>query len=183
MHVAVVTPPELFVTVEQAKAHLGVESAAFDTTIRTYVAAAIGHLDGPEGYLRRAIGRQVLAATVYAWPVSREAGLQLPYPPIVAVEKVEYLNAAGQAVEVEPDVYETTPEGRFRLAYGAAWPSRRSALDPVKITYRAGWASVPAQIITAVLMHVGAMFDRRDETAEFPDGAKRLISPLRIPRV
>lgn len=183
MHVVVVTPPAPFVTLAQAKSHLQVETSAFDETIGTYVAAAIEHLDGPNGYLRRAIATQVLAATVYAWPSCRERGLDLPYPPVVSVNDVEYVDASGATVDVDPDLYELTPEGRFRLAYGANWPSRRSASDPITITYTAGWENVPKRIVTAVLMHVGAMYDRRDETAEFPDAAKRLVSALRIPRI
>lgn len=183
MHVVVATPAAPFVTLAQAKAHLQVETNAFDTLIGSYVAAAIEHLDGPEGYLRRALGTQVLKATVYEFPTCREQGLLLPYPPVQSVNDLEYIAANGETVEVDPDLYELTPEGRLRLAYGAAWPTRRSWLDPVTITFTAGYETVPARAVAAVLMHVSAMYDKRDETADFPDAARRLVSPLRIRRI
>lgn len=183
MHVAVVTSPADIVSLEQVKAHLQVEHNAYDAIIGTYVAAAIQHLDGPEGYLRRAVGQQVLKATVYEFPTCRDRGLLLPYPPVSLVNDIEYISPDGSEVEVDPEIYELTPEGRLRLAYGMSWPSRRSARDPVSITFTAGWEVAPAPIVTAVLMHVTAMYDRRDEGAEFPEAAKRLVSRLRIRRV
>lgn len=185
MHVVVVTPPAPFVTLAQAKAQLGVNHNEDNDRITLYVAAAIAHLDGPEGYLRRAIGSQVLAATVYGLPCGRGArgGLALPYPPVTTVNDVEYVNAAGATVHIPPDAYELTPDGRLQLAWGASWPSVRSCEDPITITYSAGYPVVPKPIVAAVLMHVTAMYDSGDEGAGFPEPARDLVEGnYRIPR-
>lgn len=186
MHVAVVTPPDPIITLARAKSQLQVEHSAQDDVISGYVAAATQFLDGPDGYLRRSIGTQVLAATIYDFPMCRGAddGLMLPYPPVTGVNDITYVNAAGDVVHVDPDAYELTPDGRLRLAYGQSWPARRSRMDPITVTFTAGYAAVPAPILTAVLLHVSAMFDAGDENAGFPKAAKDLVGgTYRLPRV
>ena len=186
MHVAVVTPPAPIITLARAKSQLQVEHSAQDDVISGYVAAATQFLDGPDGYLRRSIGQQVLAATVYDFPICGRPGdgLVLPYPPVQGVNDITYTDASGAVVHVDPDAYELTTDGRLRLTYGQSWPCRRGRLDPITITFTAGYLVVPAPILTAILLHVTAMFDAGDEGAGFPKAARDLVSgTYRLPRV
>ena len=56
MRVFVVTPPEPVVSIDEAKDHLRVDGDGEDALIEGLVAAATGHIDGPNGWLGRAIG-------------------------------------------------------------------------------------------------------------------------------
>lgn len=186
MHIAVVTPPAPWLTLALVKTQLGVDHSEQDSVIETYMAAAMEHLDGPDRYLRRPVGLQVLAATVYSLPVSRRpgSGLLLPCPPVTAINDIDYIGADGEVVEVDPDAYELTADGRLQLAHGQSWAPRRSADDPITIKFTAGYAAVPKAIVTAALMHVMTMFDAGDEGAGFPGPAKVLVDGnYRLPRV
>jgi uncharacterized phiE125 gp8 family phage protein len=186
MHVAVVTPPADFITLAQAKAQLRIEHGEEDGVIAIYVAAAIQHMDGVNGYLRRPVGQQVLAITAYRFPLHRGpgCGMQFPFPTVTAVNDAEIIDADGQLVHVDPDIYELSPEGRLQLAYGKSWPARRDSADPITITVTAGWEVVPKPIVVATLMHINAMYDEGDAAAGFPKAARDLVDGLyRLPRV
>lgn len=182
MHVAVVTPPAEFITLDQAKAFLRVDGSEEDVLIQGLVSAAMLAVEAPDGYVRRAVGQQVLKASVYALPV-RGRALALPFPPITAVNSITYIGPRGEELTVDPSIYELAPEGAIRLAYGRAWPQRRSQSDVISITFAAGYAAVPRPYEIAALMHVAAMYDNRDGSAPLPPAARQLLSAYRIPRV
>jgi uncharacterized phiE125 gp8 family phage protein len=186
MHVEVVTPPAEVVSLEEAKKLIVVEHDEDDELIQAAVTAATQVLDGPNGYLRRAIGAQKLSATLYEWPCRP---LLLPYPPIVAVEAISYLDVNGAGQTVDAATYQLLPGGRLQLAYGMLWPNRRSCRDPITIRYTAGWAIVPLPIVQAIKMQAADFYANRGESALAtlafqPNPAiARLLAPYRIHRL
>ncbi len=56
----VIDPPAPLVTLERVKAHLRVDGAEEDDLIAVYIAAAQATIDGPGGWLGRALGRQTI---------------------------------------------------------------------------------------------------------------------------
>ncbi|KQP34298.1 hypothetical protein ASF27_01685 [Methylobacterium sp. Leaf102] len=151
MRVRVVTPPAPILTVEQAKRHLRVEGGDEDAYIVDLIAVATAWIDGPDGWLGRALGEQVLEAVV---PSSAWAGERwLPLPPLL-------------------DILGETPSDagfitvRYRAGYaGGAVPApiRHAILLMVGHLYENRMA------VTAAT-HMGAM----------PMGVDALLSPYRV---
>lgn len=172
MRVVVVEPPLPFVTVEKAKSHLRVDGIDDDALIDGYIAAATGLIDGPAGWLGRAIGRQTLEA---ATRLTARRCVQLAYPPIVDLVSVnirrgdasEPVDAASYALDGETLTF------RNLSTVGC---------DSVVVRYRAGYEAVPPAIITAVLLMVGQLYANRDGGSPDFAAADALLSPYRVYR-
>lgn len=160
MYARVITPPKPAVTLERAKAHLVVEHDDDDGLIEAYVAAATGTLDGPDGWLGRALGVQTLEARFDAFPC--EDLMRLPYAPIVAIEAIKYDDADGvEQTLVDPTHYGLWDDGAL-LAWSASWPTARSRRGAVRIRYTAGYAALPAPIEAAILLMTGDLYANRE---------------------
>lgn len=185
MRVRVVTPPAPIVPLERAKEQLRVFHTREDELIKAYIEAATAHLDGPDGWLGRALGIQELEATV---DVFRDCML-LPYPPIVDVVSVKYLDSTASEMTVPPSEYELRGH-LIGSAFGKRWPSVLAHPDAVRIRYRAGYAKVPASITAAILLMVGDLHKNRETTASgisvsaipMSTTVENLLGPLRVYR-
>ncbi len=185
MRVVVVTPPEPVVTLAEAKAHLRVRHSVEDALIEAYVAAATAHIDGPDGWLGRALGDQVLDA--YA-DVFRDC-MRLPFGPVTEIISVKYLAGTGEEVTVLPTEYELRG-WLLGSAFGKRWPSVLSHPEAVRIQYRAGYVKLPSPIRAAILLMVGDMYANRETVtvgtgtgaATIPMSAtvQTLLSPFRV---
>lgn len=159
--VMVITSPERIVTLEQAKQHLRVDSEDDDALIGVFIDSAIGHIDGPDGWLGRAIGEQTLEARLDGF-VSDP--IRLPYPPVIDVTAVVYEDVGGADRTLDAETYEVRDDV-IGTAWGKSWPQTRAyrgAGRSVRITYRAGYETVPAPIVVAVLLMVGDMYRNRE---------------------
>lgn len=183
MRVVVVTPPEPVVTLSEAKAHLRVRHSDEDALIEAYISAATAHIDGPDGWLGRALGDQVLEA--YA-DFFRDC-MRLPFGPVIEVVSVKYLAGTGDEVTVLPTEYELRG-WLLGAAFGKRWPSVLSHPEAVRIQYRAGYADLPPPIRAAILLMVGDLYLNR-ETASIGAAASQipmsttvtnLLSPYRV---
>lgn len=179
MSLVVVTPPEPVVLLETARAHLRIDGADDDALVARLVAAATRELDGPGGWLGRAIGLQTLRLTTDAFG----ARMPLPCPPIVSVTSVVYTDWAGSPLIVPADRYELLGS-ELAPIWGAVWPAARTR---VAITYTAGQppSEVDERIITAILLRVGDLYANREGqivgTITTPNTAMQdLLGPLRV---
>lgn len=158
--VIVTIPPERFVSLDRAKQHLRVDGDDDDLLIGAYIDAATAHIDGPDGWIGRAIGVQTLEAGLDGFicdPIS------LPYPPAIAVGGIVYDDVNGVEQVLDPADYEFRG-GVIGSAWGKSWPATRACRGPsrsVRITYQAGYQTVPAPIVVAILMMVGDLFHSR----------------------
>lgn len=164
MRIVVVTPPAPVVTWEEADAHLKLDG---DTTqqdeVEAMIAAATAVIDGPTGWLGRAIGVQTLEARFdKLYP---DCGVYLPYAPVNALVSVKYLDA--------DDVEQTADLADFDL-FGSelyprkgrwAWAGGSSRREAVRVRYEAGYATIPAPIRAAILLMVGDLYRFRDSVA------------------
>ena len=169
MSVVVVTPPTHGLDLDLVKAHLREESDDFDTLIGAYIDAAVSHLDGPHGWLDRAVWPQTLELrqNVFGSPV------RLPYGPATAITSVKYVDSNGTEQTLASDQYLLTNGGELDLAYSASWPNLRGDAEGVRIRYTAGFASLPPAILSAVLLMVGDLYAFR-ETAQVGSVAGRI---------
>lgn len=180
MRVVVITPPDPVVAIDDAKAHLRVDDDGDDTLITAMVAAATGYIDGPDGWLGRALGPQQLEARFdafgYADHRDREwYPLLLPCPPIVSIVSVEYVDQSGVAQTADPATYEMIG-AEVSPVYGAQWPQTRWQREAVRIRYQAGYvvdptadplvAALPAPIRAAILLMVGDLYSNRETTLD-----------------
>ena len=163
--VVVVDPAAPIVSLEQAKAHLRVEDDGEDDYIAGLVEVATAWLDGPEGWLGRVLGEQVLEATLCAreWAELR----RVPIGPVRAI-LAETLSADGRAVTV-----------RYRAGAPSTGEGRELA------------SAVPAPIRHAILLMVGDLYANRESggvgpgsfEVRMPTTVEALLAPYRIWRV
>ncbi len=156
MSVVVIAPPDQILAPGDIP---GV--VAGDAAVAAMIAAATGEIDAPHGWLGRALGPQTLELRCGGW---REI-YRLPFPPLIAVESVGYLDMLGawQTVDV---AYWRVAEGHLLIGSGWHFPrlSGDRDLDRVRIRYRAGYdgeavanggtGALPAQVRQAIILSV-----------------------------
>lgn len=159
MPVAVIIPPQPVVSWDEANWHLRLDG---DTEQQAYVegliAVATAWLDGPDGWLGRALGEQTLEAV---YPVTLASGARrYPLPPFLALVS-EVAQSDGCTTKV-----------RWRAGYA---PSDD------------GKSTVPAPIRHAILLMVSHLFNNRDavtttqaQPVTLPLGVDALLSPYRV---
>ncbi|WP_017979850.1 head-tail connector protein [Sphingomonas melonis] len=163
MRVVVVTPPTPVVDLMEAKEHLCVDDDDSDFLVATYVEAATASIDGPDGWLGRAIGEQTLEA--YCPAPALLGRTALPYCPVIEVEAVEARTGEGWTT-IDPAAYEL--RGDWLLFRTSAEPAGGWAIgdgEGMRVRYRAGYENVPAPIRAAILLMTGDLFRNRDTTS------------------
>lgn len=188
MSVVVVTPPQPVLALEDVKAHLRVEHDDDDALIEIFMAAATAHIDGPDGWLGRALGVQTLKLLAPDFGVFCDGRIPLPYPPLISVTAVRYVDADGVQQTVSGDRYILLSGPSLLPVYGQAWPVGRSFPESVEIEYEVGYGELPAPIQAALLLMVGDLYANRETAvvgtiaAEVPMSVtvERLLSPYRM---
>ena len=160
MHVRVTSAPEAVVDLVSAKDHLGIDHNDHDDLIDAYVAAATGHLDGPDGWLGRALGVQTLEARLDAFPCGEI--LRLRYPPFVDVTSIKYDDEDGVEQTLDPENYDVFDPLGVQLAVDCEWPAARVRKGAVRVTYEAGYTELPKAIRAAILLMVGDLYANRE---------------------
>jgi uncharacterized phiE125 gp8 family phage protein len=176
------------ISTADAKTHLRVTGSGDDTYIDTLVKMARRHVERVCGL---SLITQTRALRLDAFPC--EDAIELPYGPLQSVSSVAYLDSDGtsqtwSSSNYRADIYSLPP--RVALAYGVTWPTTRGVSHSVTVTYIAGYgaagSSVPADIIHAMKLIVGHLYETREQTSagfelkEIPMGAAALLAPYRI---
>lgn len=170
MSVVVVTGPTHGISLTTVKAHLRVDHTDDDALIAAYVSAAVGHIDGPYGWLDRAVFPQTLELRQN---VFGSVPIRLPYGPATAITSIKYVDPDGAEQTVSSADYVLTNDGLVDLAYNASWPNLRGDAEGVRIRYTAGFATLPPAILSAILLMVGDLYAFR-ETAQVGSVAGRI---------
>ena len=180
-------PAEPVVTLDEARLHLRVDSYDESDLITALVEAATAQA---EAYCRRRFVTQQWRLTLGAFP---SGAIVLPWPPLVSVESVAYLDQNGVLQVVAPADYAVrtavTP-GEVVPAYGKTWPTARAEPDAVRIDFTCGYgaaAAVPHAVRRAVLLVVGTLYANRETVAPVamqpvPHAAEWLLAPYRVLR-
>lgn len=210
MRVIVITPPDPVVVWEELDAHLRLDG---DETQRTYVesliAAATALIDGPAGWLGRALGPQTLEARFDAfWEHRRHPGVQvrscpgeirLPFPPVIDIVSVKYIDLSGVEQTISSSAYELRG-CELAPVYGTSWPMPRWQPEAVRVQFRAGYAedltadplvpAVPAPVSAAIKLMVGDLYANRETVLDARANAavaipmsttvEALLAPYRI---
>src|SRR5690606_33005090 len=95
----------------------------------------------------RALIRQTLELSLDAFPCGTDP-IHLPRPPLIAVERVTYLER-GEEAELGPEMYvvDTASEpGRVAPAPGHVWPVADCTPGSVRVRYVAGYGDTPDKV-------------------------------------
>jgi uncharacterized phiE125 gp8 family phage protein len=122
---------------------------------------------------RRALAVQTFRITLTGFPEH----VRLPYPPLLSVDSVAYVDADGAdqtVLAADYAVYapqgDLAPYGTLEPAYGGAWPAPRAQPNAVVITYQAGYLdqtvspaepAIPEDILHGQLLVIGEMYKLR----------------------
>lgn len=176
------TPPaEEPVTLAEAKAHMRIVVNDDDALITRLIAVARQQC---EYVARRAFVSRTYDGVLDKWP--RGDTIKLPYPPLVSVTSITYIDSAGDSHTMPSSDYflDTTSEpGRIHLAYNASWPAE--ILRPhaaITIRFVAGYggaASVPDGYKQATLLYLAHLYENR-EAVLVQQGITALPVPMAI---
>jgi uncharacterized phiE125 gp8 family phage protein len=147
-----------------------------------------------EDYLNRALITQTLIYAIRDFP--KTDFITLPRPPLQSVDSVNYTTSDSNIITMDSTtgyiVVEimTSQSGKVNLQYGGSWPSDTllPVDDAIKITYVAGYGddytSVPEEIITAMLLKCGDLWEMREnytnQNLNNWKGYERLLYTYRI---
>jgi hypothetical protein len=176
---------------QEAKDHCRVDGTEQDGVIANLVSAA-------REYVETFTGRQLISATLrlrldyfpggcsrgvpaagyrpagdVEWRfIGGGGGILVPRPPLVSVSSITYVDTAGATQTLSAGAYQVDTDsepGRIQPAYNTTWPSTRSQLNAVTITYVAGYATrtaVPASIKQAMLLLIGHWYENREAVGQ-----------------
>ncbi len=172
MSLVIETAPSAIVTTPEAKKHLRIFHSDDDDYIAALVSAATYHIDGPDGILGRCVGEQTWVWTLDGFP-SGTCGINIPMPPTISVDDIEYDNALNVATAYTGfrvlRVGATT--GAFVLpAINGEYPDTNGEPGSVRVTFTAGFDPVPSTIKHAILLLVSHWYEHREAAVD--TGAK-----------
>lgn len=164
MRLTVVKPATAeIISLEEAKTHLNVTSAADDALIARLIGTAVAKLDGPKGLLGRSLAPAQYRMTLDAFtPV-----IEVPLPPVRSVDAVTYVDATGAIITIAPAAYrvsgldDDTPAA-IDLPAASRWPPTPRAPEAVQILFTAGYGTLPIPLASAILMHVAHLYENRE---------------------
>lgn len=115
-----------------------------------------------------ATGRVMLTQT---WDLTLDCFpcvIRLPYPPLISVTSITYLDVDGVSTVLDTSDYVVDSKsviGRITPAYGESWPSTRAILNAVTVRFVCGYgdpSDVPDALKVAMLLMVGGMYEHRE---------------------
>ena len=114
-------------------------------------------------YCEKVTGRALVAQTVIAYPEVFQKVMRLPRPPITSVTSVEYTDTDGTEAALED--YTADDEN---IAFDSIPSFVPAALNPIAITYAAGYAAIPKTIRQAMLLLMGHWYNNREAVVVGP---------------
>lgn len=174
----ITAPTDDVVTVDEARAQLGLASSVTDATVEAVIAAATAQLDpAGGGWLGRALRPQTWELRLDGFPCYYEGcgyarrslryayALELPYPPLLTVDSVKYDDGDGveqtltQGVGFRVLGADSTGRSRIAPIYNETWPtSVLCDAESVRIRFTSGYEigtapdPLPAPIKQAIML-------------------------------
>lgn len=196
-----ITPPALEpLTLVQGRKHLRLTASGSplahpeDDLVSAAIAAARRRV---ENHTHRALVTQAWMLELDRWPDNGH--IVLPKPPLMSVESIQYVDLAGDAQTLDPDLYQvlrpTGPaadRGEVIPAYQAVLPSMRCYPGSLLISFTAGYgsggspddsvANIPEDIKSAMKLLLGHYYENRQAVitgtiaTELPAAVDALLS-------
>lgn len=167
------------ISLVEAKLHLRVDQSTDDVLIASQINAATEWCEKYEG-------QAYMARSMKAYLDGFQNEIQLPFPPLLSVDSVQYYDTGGTLQTMAASYYTVDTDsvpGRVYLAFSQSWPSTYLVPKSVVITYTAGYAttfSVSATDITNNTLTLGnTLFEDGDIVRVYTDQSD-LPSPLAV---
>lgn len=165
MRVVVVAPPEPVISWSDADAHLKLDGDESDRAyVEGLIAAATAHIDGPDGWLGRSIGRQTLEVR-FDLTYHGRSPFRLPYGPVIDLVSVKYLDFNGTEQTANTADFLLLGDEVAPANSVYPWDGGSTQREAGRIQYHAGHEEVPAPIKAAILLMVGDLYRNRDTVA------------------
>ena len=190
-------PVSSMVTLDEAKAHLHVDTTADDARIQALIDGAEGYLGGTGGIMGRTFAQTTYTLTAPGFPTTQgplspyindrinfPKAIRLPFPPSIDIDVVGYTDPDGAAQVIDAANYVMFVDG-FRGGLlapveGFQWPeTQRDNFNAIGIEYTAGYSlgSFPPQLRSAVLLLVQSWYDEPGRS-DIPEVVRSLVAPL-----
>jgi hypothetical protein len=133
-----------------------------DASVAAVINAVTAAIDGPAGWLGRALGEQTIELSGPGFHhMDRDCeGIRLPCPPTIEIEAVTHLDSTGAEQVVDEAAYYIAGN-RLWPTPGSAWPSTGRYANAARIRYRAGYNGTPP--------------DQDGGTGDVPENARQAI--------
>lgn len=139
-------------TAADVRARLGYGAEVTDGMLNPLIKAARQQIEGPEGWLGRALMTQTWRLNARGFP---PGNIPIMLQPVQSITSVKYYDAAFAQQAVPTSVYDFYSEG-VRLLPGQRWPIR--CTSDVEVEFKAGFGDapddVPENIRTAIVLQV-----------------------------
>ena len=157
------------VSTADMKLHLKIESGETDddALIDTLLGAATK-------YCEEFQHRSYITQTRYQYYDEFPLMFSVPYPPLIAVTTIIYIDTDGGEVELDTGEYRVDTKnepGRITEAYNSTWPATRAITNAVVLTYTAGYgtsADVPKPVKAAIKLLVAHWYEHRESVSDIP---------------
>jgi uncharacterized phiE125 gp8 family phage protein len=193
----VVEPPVPIVTLDDARRHLAELPEEDEPYVAGLILAATTWIDGPTGWLGRALGIQTLEYAMEDFYADADGYIHLPFSPVLELVSIRVRTGAESFEAIPPAEYEIDAGGVYPLS--RAWPFVSGRNQRVIIRYRVGcaktegvpavWvANVPEPIRFAILLLVAHWYRNREavvigqSAVTLPFAVDALLQPYRIYR-
>lgn len=173
------------VTLLDAKAHLRVLESDDDLYIQDL-------LDAAEAQAEDITSRYLSEKSSEFFLLEKQEIFELPKSPLVAVDTIEYFSDASEQYEVLDASFYSVNATRepAQVKLDLSIEMNIDAFHPLKVSYRAGYAALPAPLKQWILMRVATMYENREEIVVGPGVANVqsnyndfLISKYRVGRL
>lgn len=134
---------------EEFKEEHRVLSRAEDGRITNAIKEAYFRLDGPDGWLRRAILTQTWVGVLDRF----DTEIEIPMPPLQAVTGIRYMDEDGAWQTLATSVYGVDTYGLFGRVYlkkDQSFPDIYTDPGSVEITFRCGWGDADDVLSAAI---------------------------------
>lgn len=167
MALKLITPASTFpITLEDAKLHCRVDTAADDALINALITAATELAEQKTG---RALMAQTWELTLDAFPEAFE----ITRIPLQSITSLKYIDTAGVEQTLSNALYSMDMADDHGFAYvvpvyNGTWPENRAQINAVALRYVAGYASaaaVPEGIKQWIRLMVSTMYENRETEA------------------
>jgi len=184
------------ISITEARAHLRVTDSDNDSLIAIFIKAATQNVEGPDGFLGRALVTQTWELVIDGFPDSE---IKIPLPPLQQIVSIKYDDAAGAEQTLAPSGYtvDAVSQPGWVVPGTAGWPSTIDAINAVRIRFICGYAptadsppdpagNVPFPIKAAILLHLGSLYAHREDVivgnivSEMPRSSEMLLRPHRV---
>lgn len=168
------------------KLHLRVIGTSEDLLIDLYTLAAVSALDGDTGILGRCLMTQTWDYALDNFPSDE---IKIPLPPLQSVTSIKYLDETGSEQTLDSSRYfvDSSSVPGWVVVDADGWPTTYDTANAVTIRFVAGYtsaANVPASLKAALLLHIGDLFENRQNSTERQlysnDAYDRLTYPYRL---